>query len=145
MNAGQLIDRVGVMLSLPFPCGKELEKLALCCDEKISVKPTLKGLDCCLSGGENRCEKFFSDGKPKEYIARYAIEFVLAAVSSMTEKIREEYPTLPIVYAGGVMSDSIIRERIENRFDALFSKPAFSCDNAAGIAVLTCLKETGLG
>ncbi len=28
LHAGQLIDRVGVMLNLPFPCGPALEKLA---------------------------------------------------------------------------------------------------------------------
>ena len=28
LNAGQLIDRIGVLLGLQFPCGAELEKLA---------------------------------------------------------------------------------------------------------------------
>ena len=38
LNAGQLIDRVGVMLGLHFPCGKELEQLALECNETIRPK-----------------------------------------------------------------------------------------------------------
>ena len=42
LNAGQAIDRTGVMLGLSFPCGKDLEQLALGCDEEIKVRPVLK-------------------------------------------------------------------------------------------------------
>ena len=34
LNAGQLIDRVGVMLGLGFPAGPALERLALTCESK---------------------------------------------------------------------------------------------------------------
>ena len=49
LKAGQAVDRVGVMLGLPFPAGPMLDRLACGCDEKIKVKPCLKGLDCSLS------------------------------------------------------------------------------------------------
>lgn len=42
LNAGQAIDRTGLMLGLKFPCGPQLEQLALKNTEKIKVKPTLK-------------------------------------------------------------------------------------------------------
>ncbi len=58
----------------------------------------------------------------------------------MTEYALDKYGDLPLVYAGGVMSNSIIREKIQGKFDAGFAKPEFSCDNAAGIAILTALK-----
>ncbi len=139
LNAGQLIDRVGVMLGLSFPCGRELERLALLCDEKIKTRPTLKGFDCCLSGGENLCKKLKDEGRDDAYIARYAIEYVLCTLSMMTEKITEKYPDTPLVFAGGVMSDKIIRQEMEERFCCFFSKPEFSSDNAAGIAVLSAI------
>ncbi len=141
LNAGQLIDRIGVMLGLRFPCGAELEKLALSCDQRINVKPTLKGPDCCLSGGQNIAEKYLREGKSPAYIARFAMEFVAAAIVGMSERIRERYGDLPFVYAGGVMSDSIIREALLSRFDCVFAQPAFSCDNAAGTAVLASVKD----
>ncbi len=141
LNAGQLIDRVGVMLGLLFPCGKELEKLALNCDEKIKVKATLKDLDCCLSGGQNIAQKYLSEGRSNEYIARFAMEYVSAAISGMSERIRERFGDLPFVYAGGVMSDSIIREELSSRFDCIFAKPEYSSDNAAGTAVLAFMKD----
>lgn len=141
LNAGQLIDRVGVMLGLQFPCGRELEKLALECDEKIKPKTTLKGFDCCLSGGENMAKKLLSEGRSPAYIARFAIEFISRAIEKMSNKIREEYGNLPFVYAGGVMSDSIIRESLCSRADCLFALPEYSSDNAAGIAVLASVKD----
>ena len=141
LNAGQLIDRIGVMLGLHFPCGKELEQLALCCDEKIKVKATVKGADCCLSGGQNIAEKYLKEGKSPEFLARFAMEFVTSAIKQMSERIRETYGDLPFVYAGGVMSDSVIREALQSRFVCVFAKPEFSSDNAAGIAVLASVKD----
>ena len=141
LNAGQLIDRVGVMLGLGFPCGKELEKLALECSEKIKVKPTLKGLDCCLSGGENIAKRLKDEGRTDVYIARYAIEFICSTLKGMSDRIRDEYGDIPFVYAGGVMSDSIIRDRLTAESECLFSLPEYSSDNAAGIAVLASLKD----
>lgn len=141
LNAGQLIDRVGVMLGLHFPCGKELEQLALQCGETISPKITLKGCDCCLSGGENIAKKYLDEGRSPAFIARFAIEFVCKNIDKMSAKIREEYGDLPFVYAGGVMSDSIIRDRLTAQSDCLFALPEFSCDNAAGIAVLASIKD----
>ena len=141
LNAGQLIDRIGVMLGLHFPCGKELEKLALSCTEKVRARATLKGMDCCLSGGQNIAEKYLKEGKSPEFIARFAMEFVTSAVAGMSEKLREQYGDLPFVYAGGVMSDSIIRENLQRRFDCVFAKPEFSSDNAAGTAVLAFIKD----
>lgn len=142
LNAGQLIDRVGVMLGLSFPCGRELERLALACQETIKARATLKGADCCLSGGQNIAEKYLREGKSPAYIARFAMEFVASAVCGMSERIRESCGDLPFVYAGGVMSDSIIRDRLQAPFDCVFAKPEFSSDNAAGTAVLAFIKDT---
>ena len=141
LNAGQLIDRVGVMLGLHFPCGKELEQLALRCDEPVKAKATLKGMDCCLSGGQNIAEKLMKQGKSAAYIARYTMEFISAAISGMSDRIREAYGDLPFVYAGGVMSDSIIRDKLRSQHECVFALPEFSCDNAAGIAVLAYMKD----
>ena len=142
LNAGQLIDRVGVMLGLPFPCGKELEKLALQYTQPIKAKATLKGLDCCLSGGENIAKKLKSEGKSDAYIARYTIEFIYSAIKGMSDRVRKVCGDLPFVYAGGVMSDSIIRDRLTRESACLFSLPEYSSDNAAGIAVLASIKDS---
>ncbi|WP_316638016.1 peptidase M22 [uncultured Ruminococcus sp.] len=141
LNAGQLIDRVGVMLGLHFPCGKELEKLALQCDENIKVRSTLKGMDCCLSGGQNIAEKYLKEGKSPAYIARFTMAFISSAIVGMSKRIREKYGDLAFVYAGGVMSDSIIRDDLKSLHDCVFALPEYSSDNAAGTAVLASVKD----
>ena len=136
LNAGQLIDRVGVMLGLQFPCGKELEILAENCNEKIKVKPVLKGTDCCLSGFENKLTDLYKKTNDKSLVAATTLAYAEATISAMTHAVFDEYGKTPVVYAGGVMSNKIIRKSLEEKFDCSFAQPEFSCDNAAGVAVL---------
>lgn len=144
LNCGQAIDRAGVMMGLHFPCGREIENLALNSNKIYNPKVCVKGGNCSLSGVENQCRKMLADGEPKENIARYCLDFAGKTVEKMTEYAISEFGNLPLVYAGGVMSDIIIKERILSKFDAKFAKPEFSCDNAAGVAVLAYLKGEGV-
>ena len=91
LNAGQAVDRVGLMLGLKFPCGVELEKLALQNDEPIKVRATLKGHDCCLSGVENLCQNHIKNGKSPEYTAAFCIEYIRSTLEEMTDRILEKY------------------------------------------------------
>ena len=142
LNAGQAVDRVGLMLGLKFPCGPQLEQLALNNTEKFKVRPTLKGADCCLSGLENQCKKMLDNGESKEKIAAFCIAFIQATLEKMTEKLLEQFGNLPVIFAGGVMSNSIIRNALTEKFGATFAKPEYSADNAAGIAYLAYKKYT---
>ena len=136
LNAGQAVDRVGLMFGLKFPCGSQLEKLALKNREKISVKPALKGCDCCLSGVENLCKKYIDSGKSPEFVAAFCIEYIRKTLEMMTDKILEQHGKMPVVYAGGVMSDTIIKNSFMEKYNAVFAQPSYSSDNAAGIACL---------
>lgn len=138
ISAGQLIDRVGVMLGLGFPCGGELEKLADGCREKITgVRPSVKDGSCNLSGAENKISEMIKSGKSREYVSMYTLELVYSTIEKMTAAAREEYPLLPVLYAGGVMRNSIIRKKLSGRFDnVFFAKAELSSDNAVGTAYL---------
>lgn len=144
IKAGQAIDRAGLMLGLKFPCGKELEKLAVMSEKKYKLKPTLKNGNCCLSGLENKCRKMLDDGEKREDVANFCLSFIYSTIYSMTEFALESCGDLPIVYAGGVMSDKLIRDRLLKKFDAFFAEPDFSCDNAVGTAVFAAIKENAL-
>lgn len=139
LNAGQLIDRVGVMLGLPFPCGAGLDELSLSCGETIKVSPSFSGLDCHFSGVQNQCERLLREGKPSAYVARYCIEYVRAAVDGITRRIIEQYGEKPVLYAGGVMSNRIIQDSLERKYGGIFAPPAFSSDNASGAAIIASL------
>lgn len=141
LKAGQAVDRVGFMLGLHFPAGPELEKLALRSGKKFRIRPSMKQADCSLSGIENRCRAMLKSGEPKEDIAAFCLQSVLSALDSMSALLLREYGPLPLLFAGGVMSNSIIRRALTEKYGAYFAEPAFSADNAAGIAVLAALKE----
>ena len=138
ISAGQLVDRVGVMLGLSFPCGGELEKLALQSRaKKIQTKICVKGTDCNISGAENVALKMQKEGVPAEDIARFAIEFVGKTILEMSVAARERYPELPIIYAGGVMRNAIIKKMLAGKLpNVLFADTALSSDNAVGTAYL---------
>lgn len=136
LKAGQLIDRVGGLLGLRFPAGPALEQLALQASEVYKPKATLRGTDCHLSGVENQCRDRLAKGEPAAQIARFCLDSVGAAVEGMTEAILRQYGDLPVVYAGGVMSNSLLKQRFTDRFGGWFAPPVYSADNAAGIACL---------
>lgn len=141
LNAGQAIDRTGVMLGMDFPCGAELSGLALDSAATFSVKPSVRGLECSLSGAENKTRKMLDDGVCREDIARFCIEYIYASIRELAAAVRREYGGIPLLFAGGVMSNTYIRARITEEFGAFFAEPAFSCDNAAGAAIYACLRH----
>ena len=143
LKEGQLIDRVGQMLKLPFPAGPELERLALTATGTYRPKPTMRDGNCSLSGVENQCQKRLEKGEPPEEVALFCLMSVLAAIEGMTGWLLDRFADMPLLYAGGVMSNTIIKAAVEGRFHGCFAPPAFSSDNAAGIAILASLKTKG--
>ncbi len=141
LKAGQAVDRVGIMLGLKFPCGKELDSLSKLSSKEYKIKPTMKGADCCLSGVENYCRKMIDCGEKSEDVAKYCISYISRALEEMTKTLLNEYGNLPLVYAGGVMSNSIISHYFSEHYHGRFAKPEFSSDNAAGISILSAIKE----
>ncbi len=141
LKAGQLIDRVGGMLGLRFPAGPALEALALQASGSYKPRASMDGMDCHLSGVQNQCERMLRDGASKEEVALFCLKSVEAAVIAMTEALFKEFGELPLVYAGGVMSNSLLKKTLSQRFGGAFADPVYSADNAAGIAVLTAIKD----
>ncbi len=141
LKAGQAVDRVGLMLGLKFPCGKELEKLALQSTAKFKIKPTIKDGNCCLSGVENKCREMLVKGESSCDIALYCLRYIEATILEMTKHVISLYGNLPVIYAGGVMSNMIIRKSLSREFDAYFASPEFSCDNACGVAIYAAIKD----
>ena len=136
LNAGQAIDRVGLMLGLKFPCGAQLEELALQNRQTIKTHPKLKGCDVCLSGVENLCQRLINEGRDKPYVAAYCLEYIRRALELMTDALLERHGSMPLLYAGGVMSNSIIKNSFTEKYNAVFAPPQYSADNAAGTAYL---------
>lgn len=135
ISAGQLIDRTGVLLGLPFPAGKAVDQLAQNGkNQKFSVK--LNGFTFSLSGMENKVKAMAEQGTEQADIARFALLTVADVVRRATLAALKEYPGLPVLCSGGVASNSLLRQVMEP-LGAVFAQPRFSTDNAMGTAILT--------
>lgn len=93
---------------------------------------------------ENQCRALLQKGEEPEKIARFCLLSIAAALEGMAQALQEQYGKLPLVYAGGVMSNTLLRQRLASRFGGWFAPPELSADNACGIALLGAVKEEGL-
>ncbi|MHC1693950.1 MAG: peptidase M22 [Eubacteriales bacterium] len=136
ISAGQAIDRCGVALGLSFPCGGQLEALALRSEREFKIKSSFRDGKCSLSGVENKFKSMLEAGEDGRDIARFVFEQVKQSVYDMTDYALSMYPGLPVLYAGGVMSSVILKDCLGKRYKSFFASPEFSSDNAAGTALL---------
>lgn len=141
LKAGQAIDRTGVMLGMTFPCGKELDELSKQSDKEFKIKPTMLGMNPSLSGVENKARAMLDKNEKREDIAKFVLTYISNTVISMLDAIKVEYGDLPVVFSGGVSSNSLLREKVNDKFNAYFAAPEFSLDNAAGVAIFGYLKS----
>ena len=137
ISAGQLIDRTGVLLGLPFPAGKGVEKLSRQAQKREHYKAKVNGLTFSLSGMENKVRQMVKRGEEPAEIAWFAQETVCRVVQACTKAAMEAYPGLPVLCSGGVASNGRLKELLRQNCGALFAQPQFSTDNAMGTAVLT--------
>ncbi len=145
LNAGQAIDRVGVMLGLPFPSGEYLEGLADGRPMSKGLKITVKGYSCNLAGLENMAAKMYTDGSKPDEVAAFTLDFILKTVDKMTENILRDYAGLPVLYAGGVASCKRIADTLTKKYECAFAAPELSGDNAVGVALLARNKHLNQG
>lgn len=128
ITAGQLIDRVGVALGLHFPCGKELEKLALSGHHTYHIpRSAVKGA--------------FSFSGPETKVQRDIAEGVLEHIGKALDKELSACPLekRPFIAVGGVMANKYLRSRVEEilgrkGIKVYFADVETSSDNATGNA-----------
>jgi N6-L-threonylcarbamoyladenine synthase len=135
ISAGQLIDRTGQLLNLPFPAGKHLDALSQEAEMTDVFHVKCPGMAFSLSGVQNKVQQFSEKNSP-ENTAAYALQCVASAVFRATQNALKEYSGLPVVFSGGVASNTILRTTLAP-LDPVFAPPQYSTDNAMGVAVLT--------
>ena len=135
ISAGQLIDRTGQLLSLPFPAGKHLDALSKEASGKEVFRVKCNRMEFSLSGVQNKVQQFHEKNADAAETAAYALRCVAKAVYQATEQALTAYPGLSVVFSGGVASNSMLRE-VMKPLSPVFSQPQYSTDNAMGVAVL---------
>ena len=132
ISAGQIMDRTGKLLALPFPAGKALDQLS----QGVEVKPfrvKTQGLTFSLSGLENQVAAFYQRTNSPEETAAFAVSSVCDVVLRTTREAQKQYPGLEVVFSGCVASNVTLRRVCGF---GVFAAPQFSTDNAMGVAVL---------
>lgn len=139
ITAGQFIDRVGVSLGLSFPCGRELEKLALSGSGTYHIpRSSVKGA-FSFSGPETKVQRDIQSGKyRKEDIAEGVLEHIGKALDKELRTIPFE-EGMPFIAVGGVLANRYLRKRLDEilrslHLEPFFASPEVSSDNATGNA-----------
>ncbi len=144
INAGQLVDRVGVKMGLSFPTGKFLEELASKVENENSaykLPSSVRQLTCSFSGVETKARSMLDSGAPHEQIAMAIYDCISRTLSKMILYAMTEYGENRFLFAGGVSSSSILRKKLEIKLSSSdarlwFSDPKLASDNAVGVALL---------
>lgn len=135
ISAGQLIDRTGQLLGLPFPSGKHMDALSREAEGTDFFRVKCTDMTFSFSGMQNKVQQYYeANGDPAE-TAAYALRCVAYGVFHATQQARKAYPGLPVVFSGGVASNTLLRQVLEP-LNPIFAQPQYSTDNAMGVAVL---------
>lgn len=144
LHAGQLIDRVGVAMGLPFPAGPSLEALAARGAAESGLSTSVKGLRCSFSGAEAQAMRWLRAGEmPRERIAAEVFSCVARTVARLLVAAAAQTGCHQALLGGGVISSRLIREEITARVAGRnrnlrlhFSQSELAGDNAVGVALI---------
>ena len=135
ISAGQLIDRTGKLLSLPFPAGKQIDAMSRAALRDDTFRVKVNGSEFSLSGVQNKVQEYHTKYVLPEETAAFALRCLIGAILTATENALQTYSDCQVVFAGGVASNQMLREKA-SALPAIFCDPQFSTDNALGTAVL---------
>ena len=145
ISIGQLLDRTGVAMGLPFPSGAYLDRMACEYDGRPSSVLTKIRTDngyFNLSGAETQMLRAVESTAAEDYPALTSELFIAMGrlLLSSASELSDAYGAGRVFMAGGVSSSSYIRSYIaaDNscRARIIFGDPVFSGDNAVGTARL---------
>jgi len=146
ISFGQVIDRVGVRLGMPFPCGGELDKIALSTGAAGGFLKDIP-VDGCyinLSGIETQCANLIEKGlaaQDKDMLIKELFNKICKSLIILTENAVKCAKSSDVLFVGGVSSSRFLYEGLRNYFDGSginidFGDRRFSADNAVGTAFL---------
>lgn len=161
ISIGQLLDRYGVAMGMPFPSGQYLDDIAYSVLEntgfdqetaaETGVMPKIRIKDGYfnLSGAETRLMKYAGSHSNDKEAAQVAAELFVSIAKLLTDEasyLSDKYGIRDIYMAGGAASSRTVRKLLSavKGMDIKFGDAALSGDNAVGTALLAKrVHETG--
>lgn len=153
LQAGQLVDRIGVAMGLPFPAGPVLERIALDGVEevrgqtkartKVVVKSSVRGYDMSFSGAETAAKKLLSENVPKTEVARALEQCIATTLEKVLRRAVFDLEIKEVLVVGGVAANNYIRQRLQQRLEhpavgarLIYPEKVYSSDNAVGVSII---------
>ncbi len=147
LHAGQLVDRVGVLLGCRFPAGKEMEALASqAMSRDVRIPASVRAMSCSLSGAESAARRALEQGVPASEVAYGIYDLLARTLNKLLTNAASQYGERPVLLCGGVASSQLLRELLKERsgLPLFFGESRYSSDNAVGIAALGHDREVAL-
>ncbi len=138
ISAGQLIDRIGCMLGMDFPCGQEMDRL-YDRNKALDLPVSVNGTNISFSGVENQCKLYYERGLDKLSIIGGVFNCVADSIMKAVKQVAYQYNIKDILFVGGVSSSQNIRNMFLSEKDLLefyFAQDQLSSDNAVGVALI---------
>lgn len=145
LNAGQLVDRIGTAMDLPFPAGRDLERLALNSTKDLVIPSYHRDGQISFSGAEAAAVRMLQTEQHAD-IAKAVLLNIARTVTKLIDWAQQQTQLTKVLMVGGVCSNLIIRKELVKRLPQLelfFAEPRLSVDNAVGAAVFAGLSSAG--
>ncbi len=142
ISAGQMVDRIGSHLGLPFPAGPHLEMLAAGgLDKSFRIPSSISAGKMSFSGPCEAALRGLRQGQDPGSVARAAFDCIAKSLAGAITAASEGTGLRTVLVVGGVASNARIRAGLEGKLsekgiEVLFGEPALSSDNAVGVSYL---------
>ncbi|HBR10010.1 TPA: tRNA (adenosine(37)-N6)-threonylcarbamoyltransferase complex transferase subunit TsaD [Candidatus Acetothermia bacterium] len=149
--AGEALDKVGKLLGLDYPAGKEIDKLATKGDQAVIRFPRPMahdtGFDFSFSGLKTAVAYYLREN-PTHKVEDVAASFLAAVIDVLVDKTLKaarRHKLTRIVVVGGVAANSLLRKRLTAHGKRFGIKPFFPpldlcTDNGAMIAATAAFR-----
>lgn len=141
LNAGQLIDRIGVRMGLPFPAGEAMEAMAAQTPGEGNPIPSIvKGLDCHFSGAEAEALRRLDAGASHEQLAAEVLDAVARTLVKWIDHAAQTTGLTHCLITGGVAANAriaaFVKRKLARCMHVYFAPARFCGDSAVGTALL---------
>lgn len=143
LHAGQVVDRLGVLLGLPFPAGPALEALANGTQEAVPIPTFHRDGMVSFSGPLTALGKLARELDPS-VCARSCLLSIARTLVKWIRWAEHRTDCRDLLLVGGVAANLLIRRELQDRLPSwqlYFAVPRYSTDNAYGAAFFAALRE----
>lgn len=146
IGIGNMLDKLGRDLKLPFPGGPHIEKLASGGEKLLSLPYSVHGMDTSFSGIYTAAKTFLGRGESAENVCFSVQETAFAMLVEVLERALHYLGKSEILLAGGVARNKRLREMVtrmgqDQGISVNLTQPEYCMDNGAMIAQAALLMQ----